>query len=171
LATDVVFNATSGNPMKQLIIISAAVAALISGAESSAAGADVPAAAPVTSSARADLKLTFKGLKVPRGALMVAIYDSEAAYTNGGQPVRVLKLDVAADTVSAVVPGLVPGRYGIKLFHDLNGDAKLTMNMFGIPTEPVAFSNNAKINMRAPNWAEASFDVPASGATQTIDID
>jgi len=171
VATDVVFNAFTGKPMKHLIIVSAAVAALIVGSSARAQSADVPTAAPPSSSAKADLSLTFKGLKSQKGALMVAIFDSEAAYMSGGQPVRVLKLDVTSDTLTAVIPGLAPGRYGIKLFHDLNGDAKLGMNMFGIPTEPVAFSNNAKINMRAPNWAEASFDLPAAGAAQTIDID
>ena len=137
----------------------------------SAQTADIAAPAPAASSVKADLTLTFKIRSFQKGALMIAIFDSEAAYMNGGQPVRVLKLDVTSDTVGAVVQGLVPGRYGIKLFHDLNGDGKLAMNMFGIPTEPVAFSNNAKINMRAPNWAEAGFDLPASGAAQTIDID
>ena len=157
--------------MKHLIIVSAAVAALIAGSAASAQTSDVTAPVPAASSAKADLTLTFKVRQFQKGALMIAIFDSEAAYMTGGQPVRVLKLDVTSDTLSVVVPGLAPGRYGIKLFHDLNGDGKLAMNMFGIPTEPVAFSNNAKINMRAPNWAEAGFDLPASGAAQTIDID
>ena len=171
MATDVFVNATTGKTMKHLLIASAAVAALIAGSASAAQTPDVTAPAPATSSAKADLSLTFKVAKFQKGALMIAIFDSEAAYMNSGQPVRVLKLDVTSDTLTAVIPGLAPGRYGIKLFHDLNGDGKLAMNMFGIPTEPVAFSNNAKINMRAPNWAEAGFDVPASGAAQTIDID
>jgi uncharacterized protein (DUF2141 family) len=102
---------------------------------------------------------------------MVALFDSEAAYVRSDTPIRALKLDVSGDTVRVVVPGLAPGRYGIKLFHDLKGTGKLTFNPFGIPTEPVAFSNNAKINMRAPNWAEAGFDLPPTGAAQTIDID
>ena len=157
--------------MKHLIIISAAVAALIAGSACAAQTVDVTAPVPAASSAKADLTLTFKVRSFQKGALMIAIFDSEAAYTNGGQPVRVLKLDVTSDTLTAVITGLAPGRYGIKLFHDLNGDAKLGMNMFGILTEPVAFSNNAKINMRAPNWAEAGFDLPATGAAQTIDID
>ena len=159
--------------MKHLITLSAALAALIVGSSARAESADVPTAspAPVASTAKSDLSLTFKVRSFQKGALMIAVFDSEAAYMNGGQPVRVLRLDVTSDTLTEVIPDLVPGRYGIKLFHDLNGDGKLGMNLFGIPSEPVAFSNNAKVNMRAPNWAEASFDVPAAGAAQTIDID
>ncbi len=128
------------------------------------ARADAPAAT-------VDLDLTFHVHKYAKGTLMIAVFDSESAYAAGDKPVRVLKLDVSGDTVHAVLPGLKAGRYGIKLFHDLNGSGKLTTNLFGIPTEPVAFSNNAKVNMRAPNWTEASFEASPGAAAQSIDID
>jgi len=143
--------------VKHPLLVSAALAAL--------------AAMLAGSASAADLSLTFKVHQSQKGALMVAIFDTETAYTGDGQAVRQLKLDIASDTLAVVVPGLAPGRYGIKLFHDLNGTGKLTFNMFGIPTEPVAFSNNARINMRAPTWAEVSFELPDAGVAQTIDID
>ena len=157
--------------MKNILVLSVAMAAMLMGPAFAAESPRVsqpPASAPA---AKTDLSLTFKVHQFQRGALMIAIFDSEAAYMGDGQAVRLLKLDVTSDTVPVVLPDLAPGRYGVKLFHDLNGTGKLVTNMFGIPTEPVAFSNNAKINMRAPNWAEASFDLPPSGAAQTIDID
>lgn len=163
--------------MKNILAIATAVAAMMVGSASAAQGtaasnpsASVHAPNLQGHATKAELSLTFKALQFQRGALMIAIFDSEAAYMADGPAIRQMKLDVASDTVAVVVPGLVPGRYGIKLFHDLNGTGKLVTNMFGIPTVPVAFSNNAKINMRAPNWAEASFDLPASGTAQTIDI-
>jgi len=140
------------------------------GPASALSQAPPPVAAPAAPAA-VDLTLTFNVRRFDRGALMVAIFDSEAAYDGGGQPVRALRLEVAGHAVTMVVAGLPPGRYGIKLFHDLNGTGKLTLNPFGIPTEPVAFSNNARINLRAPNWAEVVFDLPAGGGAQTIDID
>ena len=118
-----------------------------------------------------DLDLTFHVHKFPKGALMVAVFDSEAAYASGEKPVAALRLEVKGDTVHTVVPGLKAGRYAIKMFHDLNGSGKLTLNMFGIPTEPVAFSNNAKINMRAPNWTETAFALAPGAGSQSIDID
>ena len=68
--------------MKHLLIISAAVAALIAGSASAAQTPDVTAPAPAASSAKADLSLTFKVAKFQKGALMIAIFDSEAAYMN-----------------------------------------------------------------------------------------
>jgi uncharacterized protein (DUF2141 family) len=121
--------------------------------------------------ATVDLDLTVQVHKYQRGALMIAVFDSEAAYSAGAPPIKALKLDVTGPAVHVVVPGLAAGRYGIKMFHDLDGNEKLAMNPFGIPTEPVAFSNNAKVNMRAPSWAEAAFDLKPDAAVQSIDID
>ena len=160
--------------MRHPLFLSAIFAVLIVGSVAradQAGGATATALQTPGAKVTADLALTFKVHQSQKGALMVAIFDTETAYTGDGQPIAQLKLDIASDTLAVVVPGLAPGRYGIKLFHDLNGTGKLTFNMFGIPTEPVAFSNNAKINMRAPTWAEVSFELPASGGAQTIDID
>lgn len=98
------------------------------------------------------------------GKVMIAVYDSEAAY-NGGAPVRSL----AADPGQPVrLEGLAPGTYAVKSFHDLNGNGKMDANPFGMPTEPFAFSNNAHGNMGPAPWSAAAFTVDAAGATQTL---
>ncbi len=66
-----------------------------------------------------------------------------------------------------MVKGVPAGRYAIKSFHDIDGDGKLGSNMFGIPTEPYAFSNNAA---GRASWAEASFELAAGGNTHRIAI-
>jgi len=101
------------------------------------------------------------------GAVLVALYDSEAAY-EGGQPARVAQVDVAAGQREASFD-LPAGAYGVKAFHDVNGNGKMDTNPFGMPTEPFAFSNNAVGNMGPAKWDRARFEV--SGATaQTIRI-
>ncbi len=121
--------------------------------------------------ASANLTLNFTIQKFPHGALMIAIYDSDGAYHSNTRPVSTLKLPVTESSLQYVVSGLAPGHYGIKLFHDLDGTGKLSFNLFGVPNEPVAFSNNAKVIMRAPVWSEVVFELPANGTTQSIDID
>jgi uncharacterized protein (DUF2141 family) len=101
---------------------------------------------------------------------MVALYDSEAAYA-GGQPVQAVRIAAGAAALTTVFPGLKPGRYAIKAFHDLNGDGKLNTNPFGAPTEPFAFSNNAQANMGPASWADAAFTVAAGANAQTIVIE
>lgn len=133
-----------------------------------AAGLLVPAGAALAQSAPgASVSLTFE-TGAGRGAVMVALYDSEAGYA-GERPVGRQRLDVAAGQHTALFEGLPAGEYAAKAFHDLNGDGEMNFNPFGIPTEPYAFSNNAVGNMGPASWERARFAV--SGPTaQTISI-
>lgn len=98
----------------------------------------------------------------PSGAVLVALYDSEAAY-EGDVPTRLARVDVAAGQLVVVFENLAAGAYGMKAFHDVNGDGELNVNPFGVPTEPYAFSNNAVGDMGPAKWDRARFEV--SGAT------
>lgn len=117
----------------------------------------------------ADSRLTFTfETGAGTGAVLVALYDSEAAY-EGDIPARLAKVDVAAGRRVAVFEGLAAGAYGMKAFHDVNDDGEMNVNPFGMPTEPYAFSNNAVGAMGPAKWDRARFEV--SGATaQTIRI-
>ena len=117
-----------------------------------------------------EVSVTFSGIRAPTGALFVGLYDSEAAFA-GGAPVGGYRLAVSGNTAAQSIKGLQPGRYALKVYHDVNGDGRMNTNAFGIPTEPYAASNNAPANMGPPVWADAVFEVGADGATQTIVID
>ncbi|MBU1384457.1 MAG: DUF2141 domain-containing protein [Alphaproteobacteria bacterium] len=123
-------------------------------------------AALAQSPADSSVSLTFEtGART--GAVMVVLYDSEAAYSGGGQPVAQMMLDVAAGEHTATFEGLPAGDYAARSFHDVNGDGEMNTNPFGLPVEPYAFSNNAVGNMGPASWERARFTV--SGATaQTI---
>lgn len=113
----------------------------------------------------ATVSLTFE-TGAPTGSVMVALYDSAAAYT-GGRPVAQMQLDVAAGTPVAVFRDLPAGDYAAKAFHDVDGDGEMDTNPFGIPIEPYAFSNNAVGNMGPASWDRARFTVSGDTA-QTI---
>lgn len=139
------------------VTVSAAFAALAL-MVSAPAFAEVPAAATT-------ITLDFD-TAAPTGKVMVALYDSEAAYS-GGAPVASAMVDVAAGQHSAVFADLPAGDYAAKTFHDVDGDGKMNTNPFGMPTEPFAFSNNAHGNMGPARWDVAHF--AASGLVeQTI---
>ena len=152
------------------------LAAILSIATLSQVGGAAPAqaqpAAQMTAetTVAASLTVSFTGLTSTSGALMMALFDSEGAYS-GGQPVRAVRIAASGAAVQTVFAGLKPGRYAIKAFHDLNGDGKLNTNPFGVPTEPYAFSNNAHANMAPPGWSEAAFTVTAGANAQTIVIE
>ena len=118
--------------------------------------------------ATTDISFTFE-VGQPSGAIMVALFDSEAAYGGEGQPVRVARIEVTGATASAAFEGLPAGDYAMRSFHDVDGDGEMDANPFGMPTEPFGFSNNAVGNMGPASWDRARFT--ASGeVAQTIDL-
>ena len=56
------------------------------------------------------------------------------------------------------VQNVPPGRYAAQAFHDRNANGKVDRGLFGIPKEPVGFSNDAPTPMRAPHFEDAAFD-------------
>ncbi len=133
-----------------------------------AQGAAAPVAAPVSGAATIDLR--FTNMRAATGAIMYALFDSEESYAKDGKPVRAGMIKVANGAAVEAITGLAPGNYAIKAFHDIDGDGKMGANPFGMPTEPFAFSNNAKGNMGPAGWAEAKFAVAAGPNVQSIEI-
>ncbi len=117
--------------------------------------------------AKAQLTLTVTGIKEHKGALMIAVYD-QAGY-DADKNVAASMVPVSADAATTTLE-LPAGQYGIKLFHDIDGDGKMGMNPFGMPIEPFAFSNNAPAQFGPAKWDAAKFEVSATGATQTIKL-
>ena len=127
-----------------------------------------PAAA--ATSAGLTLAVHLTGIATPTGAVLLSVFSSEAAFDAGGKPVASAMARVTGTTADASFPGLAPGRYAIKAFHDVDGDGKMAATPFGMPIEPYAFSNDAVGNAGPAKWAAASFDVGAKALTHTITI-
>jgi len=119
----------------------------------------------------ATLTVSFSGMKTPDGAIMAALYNNEADFKGDAEPYRGLRVTIDGDKMVAVISDLQPGRYAIKVFHDLNNNGRLDTNFFGIPTEPYAASNNPPPRMGPPLWKDAVFDLHPGENTQTINID
>ena len=127
----------------------------------------VMAASSVVAEVSGRLNLTVE-VAAETGQVMIALYDSEAAFDGGGEPVRAVRLDVAAGERQVSVEGLKPGTYGFKAFHDVNGNGKMDFNPFGMPIEPYGFSNNAVGNMGPAKWDRARFEVEGVAAQTLI---
>ncbi|MGB3625921.1 MAG: DUF2141 domain-containing protein [Henriciella sp.] len=134
-----------------LLIAASACAALL---------APVAQAAPLT--------VTLTNIEAQTGEIRLGVFDAEGYET--GTAASGANVAANAETVSVTIEGLAPGQYGIKLYHDVNGDGEMNTNPFGMPIEPFAFSNNAKGRFGPAKWDAARFDVTEDGAAQTIAI-
>ena len=113
-----------------------------------------------------DLTVNVEGIAQAKGSIMMGLFD-EATY-NGDGAVTGANLKVEGDSVTAVFEGLAPGEYAVRLYHDVNDDGEMNTNPFGMPTEPYAFSNDAKGRFGPAKWEAAKFTVEADGTTHTI---
>ena len=115
----------------------------------------------------AEVTVHVTGLETTKGDVIVALFD-EAGWTSKE---RITAARVAASAADPILKlaAPAPGKYGIKAFHDLDSDGEMNKT-FGIPTEPYAFSNDAKASGGPPDFSAAAFDVTAEGAVQTIQL-
>lgn len=114
----------------------------------------------------ADLTVTVEGISQAKGTIMLGLFD-EATY-NGDGLLNGANLKVESDRVTVTFEGLDPGEYAVRLYHDLNDDGEMNTNPFGMPTEPYAFSNDAKGRFGPAKWEAARFTLNADGTTHTI---
>jgi uncharacterized protein (DUF2141 family) len=122
-------------------------------------------AAPFAAHA-ADLVIHVDNVKSDTGKVMVALYDKADAFLK--QPVRVAQAKADKSGTTLVLHDVAPGDYGFSIFHDANDNGRLDRNLMGIPTEPVAFSNNAQGRMGPPDFDAVKLAVPAAGLDTTV---
>lgn len=89
------------------------------------------------------------------GSLMIAVFDKAITFPNG-EPFKTLSISDKDEKQGKVQMNLPQGTYAVAVFIDVNSNAKLDSNMFGYPTEPYGFSNNAKGSFGPPGFKEAS---------------
>ncbi|MBL8560300.1 MAG: DUF2141 domain-containing protein [Hyphomonadaceae bacterium] len=123
-----------------------------------------PLEAPAVS-AQPLLTLTVSGLKTADGPVRAGLF---AADGWNGDPVFSAEAPVADGVATLTLRAPAPGRYALKIYHDLNNDAGLNRAAYGMPTEPYGFSNNADGRFGPPSFDAAAFDLPAKGAAHAV---
>lgn len=73
-----------------------------------------------------------------------------------------------ADTVSVTFTDVPPGTYAMTAYQDMDGDGRMATGPFGIPSEPVAISRDAKGMMGPPAFADAAFTVADQPVKQAM---
>ena len=102
------------------------------------------------------LNIEIIGIKQIQGSVLIAVYDDPDTFLSE-EVVAGDSFEVLADTMMAQMR-LPHGEYAISVFHDQNSDGELNTNIFGIPKEPVGFSNDAKGSFGPPDFHKALVD-------------
>lgn len=112
------------------------------------------------------LTLRVDGIRPGQGNLRIQLFDSEANWLK--HAILSLEGDTSEATYECVIPDLPAGTYGIFVHQDMDGDGELDKNMMGMPTEPYAFSNDARGMFGPAKWNKASITITADQEATSI---
>lgn len=104
--------------------------------------------------------VTIDGLANTKGVLYIGWYNNATDFLKVEKAVYYQKAPVSNITSqSFLFKNIAAGNYAISLFLDEDGNGQLSTNIFGIPNERYAFSNNVKPAFRPATFSEAQFTV------------
>ncbi len=101
------------------------------------------------------LTIIVKNLKNADGNVGVTLFDSEEKFLDEGID-KMVKCN-ANGQVEIVYENVPNGTYAVSVMHDENGNGELDTALFGIPTEPYGFSNNARGQFGPPSFEDTKF--------------
>jgi len=124
-----------------------------------------------TSEIKEFIKVRVLGFKNTNGQCNIALGNTKQSFDNKDNYFRVSTQSITGSPYEFTFEDVPLGVYTISLYHDQNSDNKLNTNLFGIPTEGFAFSNNAMGNFGPPDYESCTFTVPeGAGVIQEITL-
>ncbi|MGZ9100905.1 MAG: DUF2141 domain-containing protein [Brevundimonas sp.] len=124
------------------------------------------AASPTAAS---DLTLSLSS-RASGGRIAVAVYRDADSMRRGEGAVRTALIPRTGRITTTTLSGLAPGRYAVAVFHDTDGNGRLSTWPIGLPKEAYGFSRNARGRFGPPAFEAAAFDLPAAGSRQEINL-
>jgi uncharacterized protein (DUF2141 family) len=105
--------------------------------------------------ADAPIAITVWSVRIPGGSVRVDVCTRETFLHSTCPYSASAPTQVGETTVT--VPDVPPGVYAVQAYHDINNNGRLDQGLFGRPLEGLAFSNDAPIGLRGPNFDRAAF--------------
>lgn len=106
-----------------------------------------------------DLEIRFSGIVPSKGKVYINIYDKKPVFLKPELAIYKYSFDTNKNKQETIkLKLLISSKFAIACYQDLNGNQKLDTNTFGIPTEPYAFSNNARGKWKKPGWEDAAIN-------------
>jgi len=92
------------------------------------------------------------------GELAVGFFNKNNFLKAGRQSLGVTK-EINGETMEIIFDRVPVGEYGIAIFQDIDRNKDLNTNFIGFPTEPMGFSNNARIRFGPPSFDDVKITV------------
>jgi uncharacterized protein (DUF2141 family) len=106
------------------------------------------------------LFVRIHGVRSAAGTVTVVLYgDNPADFLARGKRLDRRRVPARPGTVSLCLALPHPGTFALALYHDEDGDRRLTRNLVGLPTEGYGFSRDAPTTFGPPNFDDVAFTV------------
>lgn len=92
-----------------------------------------------------------------KGTAFIGLYNAENAFLE--KEYKGAKVEIKNKKAVLTFKDVPDGTYAVSVFHDEDGNGKLTTDFLGIPKESYGASNNAKGLFGPPKWKNAKFEV------------
>jgi uncharacterized protein (DUF2141 family) len=123
---------------------------------------------PVFAQETGELSVIVSGAGEETGVLRARLASTPAAYRGEAPAYREAAVNVTGTAETVTFQNVESGSYAVAVYLDRNVNGSLDTNLFGAPKEPIGFSQNPRIGMARPTFAETSFDF--DGGKQRIEI-
>ncbi|MEO0897567.1 MAG: DUF2141 domain-containing protein [Bacteroidota bacterium] len=105
------------------------------------------------------ISITVKGISPSKGGNVSAGVFVKGNFPKDGQQFSGQVVAAASEQVTLTFDSIPVGEYGIAVYQDIDRNGKLKTNLVGLPTEPIGFSNDAKIFFGPPSFEDAKIEV------------
>jgi uncharacterized protein (DUF2141 family) len=116
------------------------------------------------------LILLVKNLKSTSAPVVVAIYQSQKNFPYIEGKIREYRFMPKGKVLRAKITDLDYGVYAISFYQDTNLSGKFDKNIFGLPKEAYAFSNNFKPKLKVPSFDDCKFTYDVTNFTVITDL-
>src|SRR5882762_6702801 len=118
---------------------------------------------------KGSLKVSLSNVK-KTGKIQVAVYRTGNEFPSDKFIVKGLSGEASNGKCEFQFESIPYGVYAVAIYQDVNGNGKLDKGMFGIPSEPFAFSNNFRPKFGGPSFDKCKFDLTKDNLALNIEM-
>lgn len=118
---------------------------------------------------RGKVVIRVNGVQATKGGAISVGFFTKEDFPRVSRQAFGTRCDVTAESMEVVFEQVPAGEYGVAVFQDIDKNQVLRTNLIGVPTEPVGFSNDARIRFGPPSFDDARITV-VSGETLKLVI-
>lgn len=117
------------------------------------------------------VEITVTGVTAPTGFIMIGVADAAGANEFPYPKTWAANVRLPARQGEVIKTlTMPPGRYAVAVYHDRDNSGKLETGAFGIPKEPVGFSNNPTFLFGPPSFDAAAIQLGDTARRLTIEL-